>query len=83
MTVQDIDRETFTADWTRWHRQHEAKLADPHGFLAITGLHWLSAEPQRFADAPGAWSADDATSGITTYQACRSLSAAAPARAAR
>jgi len=25
----------------------------------------------------------DATSGITTYQACRSLSAAAPARAAR
>ena len=63
MTVQDIDRETFTTDWTRWHRQHEAKLADPHGFLAITGLHWLSAEPRRFADAPGAWSAGE--DGIT------------------
>jgi len=35
VTVQDIDRETFTADWTRWHRQHEAKLADPHGAVTL------------------------------------------------
>jgi oligopeptide/dipeptide ABC transporter ATP-binding protein len=58
VTVDDIDRETFAADWTRWRRDHEAHLADPHGFLAITGLHWLTAEPERFDDAPGAWSAD-------------------------
>jgi uncharacterized protein len=57
MTVYGIDKETFAEEWTKWRRGHEAKLADPHGFLAITSLHWLSAEPQRFADAPGAWSA--------------------------
>jgi uncharacterized protein (DUF1684 family) len=63
MTAQDIDQDTFAADWTRWHRQHEGKLADPHGFLAITGLHWLSGEPRRFAGAPGAWSTGE--DGVT------------------
>jgi uncharacterized protein len=63
VTVDAIGTETFAQEWTRWHRDHEAKLADPHGFLAITGLHWLSAEPRRFADAPGAWSATEA--GVT------------------
>jgi uncharacterized protein (DUF1684 family) len=58
MTVQDTpaDLDTFTADWEAWHRQHEEYLADPHGFLAITSLHWLTDEPQRFHDAPGEWS---------------------------
>jgi uncharacterized protein len=53
MTV--IDTGTFAADWETWHRQHEEVRADPHGFLAITGLHWLTGEPQRFPDAPGEW----------------------------
>jgi uncharacterized protein len=53
MTVTDTG--TFTQEWELWHSEHEARRADPHGFLAITGLHWLSAEPQRFADAPGSW----------------------------
>ena len=57
MTVQDIDRSTFEADWAAWHQRHEKLRAHPHGFLAITGLHWLTPEPQRFDDAPGAWSA--------------------------
>ena len=56
MTVQDIDRSTFEADWAAWHRRHEKLRAHPHGFLAITGRHWLTPEPQRFDDAPGAWS---------------------------
>jgi uncharacterized protein len=43
----------FTAEWTAWHRRQEARLADPHGFLAITSLNWLTSEPQRFPDAPG------------------------------
>jgi uncharacterized protein len=51
-----IDHDAFVAEWTVWHRQQEARLADPHGFLAITSLHWLTGTPQRFADAPGAWS---------------------------
>jgi len=54
MTVQDID--TFVAAWERWHDEHDDTLGDPHGFLAITHLHYLSGEPTRLADAPGAWS---------------------------
>src|SRR5215207_1043613 len=53
MTV--IDTGTFAVEWEQWHRQHEAVRADPHGFLAITGLHWLTAEPQRVPGAPGEW----------------------------
>ena len=59
MTVQDTaGRTAFEQDWADWHRRHEAALADPHGFLAITSLNWLTAEPQRLPDAPGAWRAD-------------------------
>jgi uncharacterized protein len=57
MTVQDIDQSTFGREWTAWRRQHEAQLASRHGFLAITSINWLSAEPQRFPDAPGSWQA--------------------------
>ena len=46
----------FAADWADWHQQHEARLADPHGFLAVTSLNWLDGTPQRFLDAPGTWS---------------------------
>jgi len=51
-----IDRAAFGSDWEVWHARHEKQRASEHGFLAITGLHFLTAEPQRFADAPGAWS---------------------------
>jgi uncharacterized protein (DUF1684 family) len=63
MTIQDTDRATFATDWQHWHVQHESALADPHGFLAITGIHWLTDEAQRFPDAPGAWAAG--TDGVT------------------
>ncbi len=56
MSVTDLDPDVFEQRWEQWHREHEKVLADPHGFLAITGLHWLSAEPARFDDVPGAWS---------------------------
>jgi uncharacterized protein len=46
----------FAAEWNAWHHRQEARLADPHGFLAITSLHWLTGEPRRFPDAPGEWS---------------------------
>jgi len=54
MTTETVDFETA---WQEWRAQREARLRDPHGFLAITGLHWLSDEPQRFDDVPGAWHA--------------------------
>ncbi|NKY33482.1 DUF1684 domain-containing protein [Nocardia speluncae] len=56
MTTPATSADTFTADWQDWHRRQEENLADPHGFLSVTGLHWLTAAPQRFADAPGEWS---------------------------
>jgi len=53
-TVPAVD--DFAAEWEAWHRRQEARLADPHGFLAITSRNWLTSEPQRFPDAPGEWS---------------------------
>src|SRR5580692_12282904 len=63
MTVQETassreDAAEFAAEWERWHKQHEDRLAAPDGFLAITSINWLSETPARFADAPGQWSAD-------------------------
>jgi uncharacterized protein len=62
MTVQNeatrpevADLGEFTADWQAWHARHEAQRADPHGFLAVTSLRWLTEAPGRFDDAPGAW----------------------------
>ncbi|MEV0707989.1 DUF1684 domain-containing protein [Nocardia aurea] len=49
--------DAFGVDWENWHSAQEARLSAPHGFLAITALHWLTDTPQRFSDAPGAWSA--------------------------
>jgi uncharacterized protein (DUF1684 family) len=46
---------TFAADWQAWHQEHEARRADPHGFLAVTRIGWLNETAQRFPDAPGAW----------------------------
>jgi len=51
-----LDRAQFGRDWEDWHRAHEARRADPHGFLAVTGLHWLGAEPLQIAGLPGEWS---------------------------
>lgn len=56
MTESAVYTDVFAAQWNDWHHAHEARRADPHGFLAITGQHWLTAEPQRFPDAPGEWS---------------------------
>ncbi len=53
-----MSTDDFTAQWEEWHRAHEERRARPYGFLAITGLHWLSEEPARFDDAPGVWSSD-------------------------
>ncbi|MCG5435293.1 DUF1684 domain-containing protein [Micromonospora foliorum] len=62
MTINDAPTPTavdpwpeYDEEWRRWHRRHEEARADPHGFLAVTGLHWLTSEPQRFPDVPGEW----------------------------
>lgn len=50
-TIPDLDRE-----WYAWHDERERELATPHGWLSVTGLHTLTAEPTRFPGLPGLWS---------------------------
>jgi uncharacterized protein (DUF1684 family) len=45
----------YAQRWTEWHAEHERRRADPHGFLAVTGLHFLTGSPQRIDGAPGSW----------------------------
>jgi uncharacterized protein (DUF1684 family) len=47
----------FSADWQEWHAAHERHRAHPHGFLAVTHLHWLGSEPASLEGVPGTWSA--------------------------
>jgi uncharacterized protein len=55
-----IDRAAFAREWADWHAAHETQRASEHGFLAVTGLHWLDDEPQRISGIPGLWSTSDA-----------------------
>jgi uncharacterized protein len=55
----------FVAEWQVWHDAREQRLRDPHGWLAITAMHWLTSEPQRFDDVPGAWSGDEGRATVT------------------
>ena len=52
----NIVKGMYADDWTRWHDEHERRRSAPHGLLAATGMYWLDATPERFPDAPGAWS---------------------------
>jgi uncharacterized protein (DUF1684 family)/RimJ/RimL family protein N-acetyltransferase len=54
--VRDDVATDFATEWQGWHDAREARLRDPHGWLAITAIHWLAPEPQRFDDVPGEWS---------------------------
>ncbi|TDN43156.1 hypothetical protein EDF64_10979 [Curtobacterium flaccumfaciens] len=47
---------SFEAEWAAWHDAHERARASEHGFLAITSIRWLTGTPERYDDAPGAWS---------------------------
>ena len=55
-----LDRAAFARDWEEWHRAHEARRADPHGFLAVTAIHWLDETPRRGDGVAGRWSPDAA-----------------------
>ena len=44
--------------WQAWRDERERRLRDPRGWLAITAIHWLTTEPERFDDVPGEWCAD-------------------------
>ena len=52
-------RGRLRGEWQAGDDAREERLRDPHGWLAITAIHWLSPAPQRFDDVPGAWSGDE------------------------
>jgi uncharacterized protein (DUF1684 family) len=54
-----VTKDAFAADWAEWHAAHERRRADPHGFLAVTHLHWLGADAVRLDGVPGTWSVED------------------------
>jgi hypothetical protein len=45
--------------WQEWLERRGQDLRAPYGWLSLVGLHWLDTTPQRFADVPGEWSAED------------------------
>ncbi len=48
----------FVAEWRAWHEAREERFRDPHGWLAITAIHWLTSAPERFDDVPGEWAGE-------------------------
>jgi len=57
MTTTTDRTSTFAADWQAWHDEREAYYRDPHGWVAITAIHWLTAEPATLDGVPGRWTA--------------------------
>jgi uncharacterized protein len=43
--------------WRQWLADRERDLRDPHGWLSLTGLHWLDDQPSAIDGLPGRWSA--------------------------
>jgi uncharacterized protein len=46
---------TFTEQWRDWHDNRERDLADPHGWLALVSLDWLTEQPTTYPSQPGLW----------------------------
>ncbi len=61
----------FETEWTQWHHAREEQLRDPLGFLSLTGLHWLTEQPERIPDLPGTWWVTDDKVFITAQPADR------------
>src|SRR6476659_2875048 len=57
-TTEDTTQSTFAAEWNDWHHQRESYFADPLGWVALTGLYWLTDDFDSVADLPGRWRAD-------------------------
>ncbi|RJO69114.1 DUF1684 domain-containing protein [Nocardia panacis] len=61
----------FETDWAAWHAARENQIRDPLGFLSVTGLHWLTDQPELLPDVPGTWWVTDDKVFITAQPADR------------
>jgi len=50
---------TFTEEWQDWKTRREADLAEPHGWLALVSLDWLTDSPREYPGIPGRWWQDE------------------------
>lgn len=57
-TTESAAQSTFEAEWNGWHREREHYYGDPLGWVALTGIYWLTDEFEPVADLPGRWRAD-------------------------
>lgn len=55
-TTENVD---LVERWTAWHTERERELAEPHGWLSLTGLHWLTTAAAGYPGLPGSWRATD------------------------
>lgn len=51
---------TRRAAWERWRAERTEALSRPHGWLSLTGLHWLDGGPRTVDGLPGRWWTDGA-----------------------
>jgi len=49
----------FLAEWRAWQAQRVAALKRPHGWLSLTGLHWLQPGRNRIPGLPGTFDLAD------------------------
>lgn len=61
----------FETEWAQWQHARADQLRDPLGFLSLTGLHWLTDQPERLPDVPGTWWVTDDKVFITAQPADR------------
>jgi uncharacterized protein (DUF1684 family) len=57
--------ESLQTEWDQWHARREAALSEPHGWLSLTGLHWLDDRPHRFPGVPGEWHSDGRSAHVS------------------
>ncbi|NAZ83275.1 DUF1684 domain-containing protein [Kineococcus sp. R8] len=55
MTSTTLDTAARRADFEAWRERRTATLREPHGWLSLTGLHWLDSSPQAVDGLPGRW----------------------------
>lgn len=61
----DVAVNEFLTEWNAWRDAREEGLRDPHGWLAITGIHWLTLTPQRLDGVPGVWAGDEGGAAVS------------------
>lgn len=72
MTTTTIDEGTLDAArtaWDAWRQERTATLSAPHGWLSLTGLHWLDTDAVAVEGLPGRWASVDGGVEVTATAA--------------